>query len=1737
LKKTTKLLSVLLAVVMMMSCFTMASYAAIADVKTGESLNGLSAYSPDGAVTRLSTDERMSLVLDWLDLVLYDVNFAGIDVKKNYFIVNIDLHVHINSVDQILQSVDSVKSNLEGNSAFAGMLGDLGDLKFTKWQKNMSRKGTLQLNIVNELCELLLENAGVLENVLAKGELDAGGIVNGMLPRAKLNKILGNIPGLILSKLYPLMSRKDDAKATADDYFNGNGTPSTVLNNFVNGLFSKAQSTTTYKEDAAGNCISGHTLPTQSQGLRYYYVKTGSGDGAYFTAYVWDTEKQDYVAEEATFKRSEESTGVYTYKTDAGDGLKYYKTGSYWLPSLQAELAAGTKTINVNTESAATLLYKFAPYVFADLAPIAVNGFLKKTLAEWMGATFTKFYEGKAGTAEAAEALATVPASVQSLFTDAVPYYQFSYSNYAVLDDDTHYYRYVDKDTNTEEWFVGDMTTGNEYLSLFNFNYHVDGDFLDEFIPTSYNSSWTILQNLNDFAIKVAQTALKPEEFAKLNLQSGNENFVANIRNAAQVFLPLQPDAILGPDYLVHYDGYYQNLISTTATDDEVFASLAAIIAKALMPQLILPSADKLAGQKVGAVLACIVRELVTQFVPTYNYDALIFTDYNTRTLVTGKDNNYWLDVILTMGVDVGMSYLKELTDLGENATGGYTWAASKTYTADSFDQDGWEDTVDWIIDWALTVPSATSGNSINYEWCWAFANLIDTTGLTVALGSAQDPWQKLDKILNDLLPLKQIINCTAADGKTWLETVLRDKLILGIADMNFGYIFGSGSKDAPVAGLLSIPSNSILRTKGAVPAIFQVVRDLLNKVVYKVAGNVNLFDTAVFTGIDTLVAKSTFKPAKTSYSNCPNIVRPISVLLRNLKTAYDNGLLTAVLPILNMFVGWKTGSQEIADPGITWGGDYVKRTKSVNDGISLSFTNKSAGMLLKNYRADGSFDYEKAYNMVIDNISASGLSFTLNSGYTTTVAPYGRAIYTVKASSVPSADTATRIEIKYHYQGKDGSSIGGTQYAYTYMCYSPNDNLVTYWSSDEALSKKHGGLFGLGETTDVKTAVGHNYNILARSMDDLEKFEESAKLSFSNNAEYDAKFTTLTYKPSQAAWIKLNTGLSSHANTVLKKGDSVEFAYCQLAKDPDQYVTGTSYSAGSLDVVLTRTDENYSTDKTNFNIGKLYYANMPDLEKLYNDEASANRKASDYTDSGKFTAYLNAMNAATILMRAPITETTFASRYSQQNINTVTTNLENAVADLNDCKADAISYKQQLENGVTAGEAGAAIGADGQINFQDYELYGYWKYEDNRTKARDMAKEYEEPTAPQQYIDGCWLPYEDTVKHEDLSTVIANEANTTKKAAIQATLQSPSDAAMEAYNIAHNEFKMPEYSALVVADTVSKLGYYNQFLIPRAYSKNATGRAQLAQEIAYAQAQNYNEADYTAKSWARYQDALTAAQAINDDSMQSYVFQAKYDLLKAQRDLRLAAYDWETQNGYDELQRLVDLAEGMFANSDYFTAVDGTLDKEWTNLLVALGYEANFGSGNDAWSMNLYGDSATQLMSEELDTRSGRNEARVEEVTAALQAAIDALKCTIEVIKNDDTTVVDQEIKYITNIAPLALTGVNAVLTHVKASSNAATLTVTATANGFGTGTTVAATLNGIPLANYFIVIYGDVNGDNAIDGFDASKADAKLTSGASFTAPQEKAADATKDGSFDVADVSAIISAGAGNTEISQA
>ena len=173
---------------------------------------------------------------------------------------------------------------------------------------------------------------------------------------------------------------------------------------------------------------------------------------------------------------------------------------------------------------------------------------------------------------------------------------------------------------------------------------------------------------------------------------------------------------------------------------------------------------------------------------------------------------------------------------------------------------------------------------------------------------------------------------------------------------------------------MFNIPQNSVLRTTGTFSAIVQVVRDLLNGLLYKVAGG-NLIDPGMITSIDSIFNQS-------------NLATFVENLLNKLFTAYNNGLLDPVMPILNFFVGWTTDAQKLATPNITFSNqddmDYMY-TNSGTVSSTINIRNDSAGMLLK-HRNSGAVD--QSYNMVIESIESSYGAVSTSASFPITVVP-----------------------------------------------------------------------------------------------------------------------------------------------------------------------------------------------------------------------------------------------------------------------------------------------------------------------------------------------------------------------------------------------------------------------------------------------------------------------------------------------------------------------------------------------------------------------------------------------------------------------------------------------------------------------------------------------------------------------------------------------------------------------------
>nr|MCR4593863.1 hypothetical protein [Clostridiales bacterium] len=293
-KKSTKLLSVILAFVMILSSMTMLASAAKATYQSVAQLTANQAYSKYGTVTRLSTEERVSILFDFLDFTLGKKD--NLNMGELFNMAGMSLSINLTSVDAICGTVDNVK-DLTGGTIFGiakGLLnlGILESLDMSNWTAGYTRAGKDQIAIILNLLNLLKGNTGVITTVLTSG-LDLGIIKNalGSLPIGAINSIATNLPGTLKKIVMPLMGRPDDAKAQRDTYLNTASDLETVAQNFVNGLFTKPMNWTSYRVNASGTNL-GYTsdLPTKQSSdannkSRYFVI---SSDKSTITQYDFE---------------------------------------------------------------------------------------------------------------------------------------------------------------------------------------------------------------------------------------------------------------------------------------------------------------------------------------------------------------------------------------------------------------------------------------------------------------------------------------------------------------------------------------------------------------------------------------------------------------------------------------------------------------------------------------------------------------------------------------------------------------------------------------------------------------------------------------------------------------------------------------------------------------------------------------------------------------------------------------------------------------------------------------------------------------------------------------------------------------------------------------------------------------------------------------------------------------------------------------------------------------------------------------------------------------------------------------------------------------------------------------------------------------------------------------------------------------------------------------------------------
>lgn len=1711
-KKSTKLLSVILAVVMIFSTMSVMAFAAKTKYQTSDNLTALDAYSPDGAVTRLSTEERMSVVFDFLDVTLAAANINMGDVINK---AGLHLVIDLRSVNALCGTIDSAQALLNNGlvKLVKSLLGIVKDANLKNWPSGMTRENHAQFDIVNGIATLLNDNAGLVKKVINDGKLDVG-IIGNFVDISGVNKYLSDLPGILKGLVYPVFARVDDDMTLINTYSTTTENPDTLIKKVLINAMSKPQSYTSYKEDASGNCISNHiALPTSAEaGLRDYYVKGSDSKGAYIEVFEYDTAKKTYISQDEKYYKTEETdmegkgTGVYVYANAAGENVKYYVKDSYFLPSL-ATSGKVSEIFNLDSNTLVSALYQVAPYVFKDLAPVVLNGSVKMLLAQWFGAEKTELFGGKAS--EATAVLAKLPSDVKAFYSKAAGAYNWEWSDFTIGSDGNGYYRLVSKDGLTETWLKFDMSTANSFAKLINWNYTISGDFVDEFMPTAANDGsvtasaagyTTVLASLNDFVGKAIDTILSDTAKAAINWTKGdNTKLIPNLRKALQYVAAYNPEYLFGTGYETVYAGYYDTVVDKSASDQDVVTALGAIGVKALMPQIILPSAAELKGQNVTALLACVIRELATQFVPTYNYDALIYADYNSKTLVKGKNSGYWLDVIFTMGTDIGMKYLSKLADLGSDKAGGYKFAASKTYKLADFEKNtrAWEDTIDWIIDWALT-----SDN----EWCWKFQKLINTDGLDLDLATAQDPWVKLDKIIRDVLPVEKIINETATDGKTFLETVLREDIIDRLLNLDVSKLLGTNS----VTGILNIPANSTLRTEAMYPAVFRIVRELLNKVLGKVCGNTALIADS-YNSIDAILQKDAIADL------AEKLILGIAYAVKS------GGLLDVALPFVNFFLGWTTNAQSYAEPKLTIDKgtlNYVQLTNGQMN-TTLKVTNASAGMILKHGDT-----YDHPYMLTLKSVTVNGTEM-LKSGEKK-LSPYESTNVTLNAA-VPT-DSLVKVTAVYSFTFKDGTAYNGDITSTTFE-YATNDatDVGTAWSKEDKKTNIYDVVKMKGETTTDYLVT--NASALASAISNI-------AVTWTNQRDTDCKFTKGSISGFDSSIFESSGQaealVSNSFNFPKESSISVNPLRVRSDVDIETVPSASSFALGNSSVTVYgkyRRKDGTLTMTAPF--GTLYYYNGTNIKKVVDSEFKANRDSSKYPAEA-WNTYWTALTAAAKLVYGPFRKANLGN-YSDDNLTAAITALETAAKALDTANNESTTPSSGSAT-VTPAPIEDALKAAGDINYQNFDLYAYWAYEKAMKAGNAIIDAYKGPVAPEKYIDGSSLS-------EAEITAIANKANATYKSAIVASMKAPSTEAQNAYMDAVKAYKAPSYSELEILNSAKNIAWYASFLKGAAVK---TEKQFLAKEIAAAKAQGYKEADYTAGSYARYTKALAAAEALNANAnaLQSEVFDVKYELEIAQRALMPKSASALEAGAYTELEAVIAQAKSIFTENSAYTfdasKADGLTETEaYAKLVSVLGYEYTDEKGNTA---NLYSGSAENYAANDR-FYSNVVAAQIDAVITNLKNAMAPFVCKYVAVPttagSNEGVSVTENASLITGITPGSLATADDVLARVTAKdSSATTLNVAANAAGlYGTGATATLSLksSGAPVAIYTVVIYGDVNGDGVVDGFDASSMDLAINNKTALTGAY-KTAGGLATGKVDLANYGLVVDAAYGGTAIAQ-
>ena len=1725
-KQSTKLLSMVLALIMAFSCASVIGNAAL-------TYDNVTYDAVDDAI--ISADDGATLLLDMVENDLL-VGMETIDLS-------VLGQLRLSKIDYILEDLYNVLDNW----MIGGVAISTPDLK------------------------ALTDNKGVIKDVRR-----SGGDINVV---KKLLQFLGtgNVPGVISKIPYGI--------ATSNGISLG-----ALLNGIVSGFLGDINDTLT-------------DLPGLLNGMVYDLLIYGSYDYPLDAEEVGTLPEKvnniDKMLNNALLNLLYKPQD-YEYVGEDENAVKVWDENSYLLPSVKAEVAARghdevLKDIDLTKNSFFGVLDNFAQFAIDDLGVNALNHNLKKGLMEAVEVEFNEI-EKKQLPADAAAAFADESKYVTYISYDCMyksgnTWYYTTLETDVVIDETTGEPA-VDEDGNeiterVRKYFKANTAAANEFYGLINWDWNIlkstdpDADTTgadNEYgIPNAIDyedmiaTYGSIAGSLNYLVYFVFENAIDQDvkdDFADVTgdywftdpeTEGGDiANINDNLNRMVKYLLANFADKIFGQDSVYANEEKYNYEYYEPMSLIDIVALIGPSFFEDAMPQLIMPVDETGAfafaesdenGSSVALLqfAALVLREFMTEIAPSVNYDAHIFAA-NTLTSATGRQfANHsaedWFNIILNMGVDIGATYLVQITNFKD-------YIATQ-YGAD-FDLEGyiaagggtdpahWQIILDEAILWAANYVGA-NGGAYSVIYGLEAATLKGITG----------PLNKLSHILNTLLPLGFINGCTSA-SYDFDVSMLVDRLkgLLTTFDLtNLAGLFGRNTAS----------KTNILDDTNLVKQVLNLANNLLTRIFYRGAGS--LLPTT-----ESCAALLTNENIKSLAYN----------LLTQLYAVSDPLLYSAV-PVACKLIKDIGGEQEIGEPQLSLGNLLEGRNGDGTLDYAFTLRNGSSG-LWRGYKTSNSAtthakDKQYTYNvtsLTVTTVSSDKTAYTVNGTATGEIA-YGATKNLSIKGKVPTTGSVVVISMKYKVNDEDGKVMAnGAEFekkSYAFIAYR---DYIEY-------SSHEGSYWG----KDMKIGMPYYLFLAEQSLENISGWEV---LRYMSKSSLRKTGTLTAHDP------KTQNGITINNTEITVTTEDWEYA-APFTFNASQYKS-PGHAGAQYTFNFELHNGNKGTDLSS--IVYLYNADdRADLTSIANDENRAFREESEYKKTTVYADELlnsaatveGATDADTVYQETAFTTTgthpetgetvtvidgakawtnyynaliaAIKAAYNPMNDNTFDTNsykyyeaLRVARNDLELCKKTTaeiaaeggVSLDGNVDNLKTVVDGIEAQYSDTK-DYTDYKMHRWNRYNDARNDAKGIIDLKKRATTNKEHLDE-YFTYTG-ISEADLRALVADDAN---EAYILALLEKYEDEEIE-NRILDLERAQNDYAGLTALDVAQAQNLVTRFssrLLPRTHGVRTYF---LDTEIASAMAMiGDTNKGYTARSWAKYEAALKKAKDVAANPTQMTAFDAKYNLLVARNELVKDGFEAD----YTELEALIAQAEQALANKNLYD----NINKEFGQVLAELGYNEIKNADGD--SIQLFPGSAKLVLAEGYSVD---DQGKVDRAAEALKEALARLKfknvsvtynnvaVNDEVlVEDDDMTVVDESV-----VAKVARIAAQKSIAEIKAKFAASASGITVTQNGItitndfnyaieidgkeveeivyvGTNATVTfyTTLaNGtmIPVATSKIVVEGDLNGDGVLDVLDANIAQLAATEHAELDKCYFLAANLNTDTGITANDYSAVV------------